>query len=117
MSHQPQTPYTDDPATRAAELRDLAGPVHGQSAATGEPQRGTGASASDQGRETTASESKADRPVIDDSPDARTNPDIDEIRTDSGDDVAGDLEDQYQLRSMGAQPNPTEGDPGSSLNF
>ena len=54
---------------------------------------------------------------VTDSPDALTDPDVDEVRADSGDDVVGDLEDQYEMRSMPAQPNPTEDDPGSHLNF
>ena len=98
-----RTPHAsgDDPATRASELRDLAGPVRGRHAA-GDP---------DDGPELDAVGLPAD------SPDARTDPEVDEVRADLDDDAAGDLEDQYRLRSMGAQPNPTEGDPGSYLNM
>ncbi|HEY3438121.1 MAG TPA: hypothetical protein VGK35_10585 [Actinotalea sp.] len=87
----------DDPETRAAELRDLAGPTHGRHAAPEPTTSHVG-------------------PVPSDTPDAETNPDIDEVRA-SEDSLPGNVEDEYQLRSMGTKPNPTEDDPGSYLNF
>lgn len=52
----------------------------------------------------------------DDAPNPIENPEIDEARAAADDDVAGDEDDPYELRSMPAQPNPTEDDPASHLN-
>lgn len=57
-----------------------------------------------------------DAPVPDDSPDPLGDPEVDEARTVADDDVAGEEEDPYEMRSMPTQPNPTEDDPGSFLN-
>ena len=103
MSQTPQTPYAaDDPDARATELRELAGPVHGEGGPEGDDPRDGDATPGG---------------TVTDSPDALTDPDVDEVRADSDDGAVGDLEDQYELRSMPAQPNPTEDDPGSHLNF
>ena len=84
----------DEPQTGAAELGDQAGPTRGRHAADPE-------------------DLLAPRS---DSPDAEADPDIDQVRA-SEDDDAGDVEDEYQLRSIGVHPNPTEDDPGSYLNI
>lgn len=88
-----------EPSARADELRDLAGPVAGWDEETGrhaEPDAGAPA----------------------DSPDARTDSSVDEVRAAGhGDEETADLEDQYGLRSMPANPNPTDQDPASNLNF
>jgi hypothetical protein len=55
--------------------------------------------------------------VPEDSPDPLGDPEVDEARAVADDDVAGDEEDPYQMRSMPAQPNPTADDPASDLNF
>ena len=98
-----QTPYdeTDRPDARAAELRDLAGPTTGDGAT---PLRAH-----------PATDDPAGVPA--DSPDARTDPAIDEVRSSETDVVPDEVQDPYELRSMDAQPNPTADDPGSSLNF
>lgn len=54
--------------------------------------------------------------VPDDSPDPLGDPEVDEARAAADDDVVGDEEDPYEMRSMPTQPNPTEDDPGSYLN-
>lgn len=50
-----------------------------------------------------------------DEPDAVTDPGVDEVRAEEVE-QDGAEEDPYQLRSMPAEPNPTEDDPGSYLN-
>ena len=102
-----QTPYdepdrTEQPEARAAELRDLAGPTNGD----GAPPLGADAETHDDA---------AGAPA--DSPDARTDPAIDEVRSSETDDVPDEVQDPYELRSMDAQPNPSADDPGSALNF
>lgn len=96
---QAQPTEPTEPAARADELRDLAGPVAGWDEEKGrhaEPHTGAPA----------------------DSPDARTDSSVDEVRAAGrGDDSTADLEDQYGLRSMPGNPNPTEQDPASHLNF
>lgn len=67
------------------------------------------------GADTDAADEATTPPI--DSPDALGDPDVDEVRgSEQGDDVVGDADDPYELRSMPTQPNPTEDDPGSYLN-
>jgi hypothetical protein len=109
---QDHTTPEDSPEQRAAELRELAGPVTG----SGERTAGSGATPRAEPDTDTAG-TGADAPPPEDSPDARTNPDVDEARATQGDaDVPEAVEDSYGLRSMPAEPNPTDDDPGSYLN-
>ena len=51
-------------------------------------------------------------------PDALTDPDVDEVRANDpqhGGETSNET-DPYELRSMPAEPNGTEDDPGSYLN-
>lgn len=61
-------------------------------------------------------QSGAPQDAPEDSPDPLADPAVDQARAAADDEVVGDEEDPYALRSMPAQPNPTEGDPGSFLN-
>ncbi|WP_182112994.1 MULTISPECIES: hypothetical protein [unclassified Actinotalea] len=54
-------------------------------------------------------------PVNADAPEARTDAAPDEVREPAQGDVGAEA-DPYELRSMPAQPNPTEDDPASHLN-
>lgn len=123
MTHGP-----DDAQQRADELRTLAGPVNGDEHAhdhshdhdhSHEHEHGHG---HEHGSTAVggASGSGVDPGTGDAArwthePDARTDPEIDDIRADE-DDVVGDEGDAYHLRSMGVQPNPSEQDPASFLN-
>jgi hypothetical protein len=92
MSQMPNM-SSDENDARAAELRELAGPVN--------PDLGRHGDDDDLPAET---------------PDARTQPEIDEVRAEETDDVPDEVTDPYELRSMPVQPNPSEDDPGSYLN-
>lgn len=109
MTQDDTTPQSS-PEQRAEELRGLAGPVSGWD---GRSERPGGATAV-----TGDASPDADGPVPVDEPDALTNPDLDDVRSDEqGDeDVPGSVEDPYELRSMPVEPNPTDDDPGSYLN-
>jgi hypothetical protein len=97
MSH---TPYdSGPPESRAAELRDLAGPTNGDRT-----------SAHDD-------DAAADGPAPAHSPDAVSDPEVDQVRAEGDDVVPDEVEDPYELRSMPAQPNPSDDDPGSYLNY
>lgn len=48
-----------------------------------------------------------------DEPDARTQPDVDEVRAEAEETSEAD---PYQLRSMPAEPNGTDDDPASLMN-
>jgi hypothetical protein len=50
-----------------------------------------------------------------DEPDALADTDVDDVRAEEVEED-GAAEDPYQLRSMPAEPNPTEDDPGSYIN-
>lgn len=82
--------------------------------AHGDPDAGTpapGAAIAGLPADPDAAEALANR----DAPDARTNPDIDEVR--GADDATGDEgHEEYGLRSMSEQPTGTDDDPASFLN-
>lgn len=99
------------PEQRADELRELAGPVSGWEGREGRDADGATPVA--------ASPDPDDTPALPDSPDALTDPDVDDVRAaEQGDEnVPGSVEDPYELRSMPVEPNPTDDDPGSYLNI
>ncbi|MCU1432364.1 MAG: hypothetical protein JWP95_1469 [Actinotalea sp.] len=107
MSHTPYEP-TDESDARATELRELAGPVNGDSTGNHD---GAGGDHGD-----TTGDDSSGAPAH--SPDALTDPEVDEVRADQGDDVVPDeVSDPYSLRSMPTEPHPSADDPGGSLNY